>query len=54
LSAQTLHPSVENFWKDIIREEREDILNGGTPLTIAELLQKLAECRSRYPILNGN
>jgi len=34
--------------------ERDRIAGGGAPLSVDEILQKLSDCRSQYPVTTGN
>jgi len=47
-------PKFNDYWKNVRQIERDRIAGGGGPFSIDEILQKLSDCRSQYPVTTGN
>ncbi len=47
-------PKFNDYWKNVRQLERDRIAGGGAPFSMDEILQKLSECRSHYPVTTGN
>ena len=46
-------PKFNDFWDNFWQQERIQIMNGGPPFTKQEIIDKLAEARALYPVING-
>jgi hypothetical protein len=49
-----LDPKFNDFWRKFIDDETKFIDDIGHPYTIQDILEKLAECRTQYPVVGAN
>ncbi len=51
---ERMSPKFNEFWDEFIKREKAITAGGGLPFSVQEVLDKLAEARSRYTVNNGN